>query len=169
LGQVEQFAISFPCIEDSAEQIGGQLPGGGTLADIPVVGYVPLFKGTQYSKSIMVTLPEPTASTAVLIKHALKGLKQLYRPGYDFQKAGVMLAEIMPASCRQRSLFDPLRSDKDLMNALDRINRKWGANTVRYAVSGFKKSWTFRRDHLSRAYTTRWDQLPVVKASLPGI
>lgn len=123
----------------------------------------------QYSKSIMVTLPEPTASTAVLIKHALKGLKELYRPGYDFQKAGVMLAEIMPASCRQRSLFDPIRSDKDLMNALDRINQKWGANTVRYAVSGFKKSWTFRRDHLSRAYTTKWDQLPVVKASLPGI
>jgi len=123
----------------------------------------------QYSKSIMVMLLEPTSSTTVLIKYALKGLKELYRPGYDFQKAGVMLAEIMPASCRQRSLFDPIRSDNDLMNALDRINRKWGANTVRYAVSGFKKSWTFRRDHLSRAYTTKWDQLPVVKASFPGI
>jgi len=122
----------------------------------------------QYSKSIMVTLPEPTSSTAVLIKYALKGLKELYRPGYDFQKAGVMLAEIMPESCRQRSLFDRTKSDKDLMNAQDKINRKWGSNTLRYAVSGYKKSWTFRREYLSQAYTTRWDQLPVVKASFPG-
>lgn len=123
----------------------------------------------QYSKSIMVRLPEATSSTAVLIKHALKGLKELYRPGYDYQKTGVMLTEIIPATCRQRSLFEPIKNDKDLMNALDRINRKWGANTVRYAVSGFKRTWTFRRDHLSRAYTTKWDQLPVVKASFPGI
>ena len=121
----------------------------------------------QYSKSIMIMLPEPTSSTAVLIKYALGGLKDLYRPGFEFQKAGVMLAEIVPASWRQRNLFTRNKSDTSLMDALDRINRKWGGNTVRYAVSGFKKSWTFRRDHLSRAYTTKWDQLPIVKASFP--
>ncbi len=121
----------------------------------------------QYSKSITIPLPAPTSSTPVLIQHALKGLKDIYRQGFDYQKAGVMLAEIMPDSCRQRNLFDLTRSDNDLMKALDRINLKWGANTVRYAVAGFKKSWSFRRDHLSRAYTTRWDQLPIVKASFP--
>jgi DNA polymerase V len=122
----------------------------------------------QYANNIMVTLPEPTASTPVLIRQALQGLRTIYRPGYAFQKAGVTLTEIVPESRRQGNLFVQATDDKNLMNALDRINARWGRDTVHYAVSGFEKPWTFKRDHLSPAYTTRWDQLPVVKASFPG-
>lgn len=122
----------------------------------------------QYARSVMVTLPEPSSSTPVLIRHALAGLGEIYRPGYEFQKAGVMLTAIVSESCRQRSLFEKPKSDRELMDALDAINRRWGSDTVRCGIAGYRKSWTFKRDHLSRAYTTRWDQLPVVKASLPG-
>lgn len=121
----------------------------------------------QYANSIMITLPEPTASTPVLIRHALQGLRTIYKPGYAFQKAGVTLTEIMPESRQQGNLFAQGSDDKNLMNALDRINARWGRDTVHYAVSGFKKPWTFKRGYLSPAYTTRWDQLPVVKASFP--
>ncbi len=119
----------------------------------------------QYANSVTVTLPEPTASTPVLVRHALAGLKNIYRPGYEYQKAGVMLTEIVSASQRQGNLFEQGRGDAGLMRALDRINERWGRDTVQYAVSGFKREWDFKRLQLSKAYTTRWDHLPVVKAS----
>jgi DNA polymerase V len=122
----------------------------------------------QYSGSLMVRMPEPTSSTPVLIKHALHCLKKIYRPAYEYKKAGVMLTEIVPETHRQRNLFVEEHHDTNLMEALDRINRKWGRNYVQYACSGFKKTWTFKRVQLSQAYTTRWDQLPVVKASFPA-
>ena len=122
----------------------------------------------QYSNSLMITLPEPTSSTPVLIKYALRCLKEIYRPGFEYKKAGVMLTEIVPETHRQQNLFVQEPADIKLMKALDCINRKWGRNSVQYACSGFKKPWTFKRVQLSQAYTTRWDQLPVVKASFPA-
>ena len=111
-------------------------------------------------------LPEPTASTSTLIKHSLHGLKKIYRSGFEYKKAGVMLAEIIPETYRQRNLFERGRNDRKLMDALDNINTKWGSGTLQYAATGFKKSWMFKREQLSKAYTTQWDQLPVVKASI---
>jgi DNA polymerase V len=119
----------------------------------------------QYSNSLLMVLPEPTASTPTLIKRSLHGLEKIYQPGFEYKKAGVMLAEIMPEAYRQRNLFNQGRNDRHLMSTLDSINTKWGQSTVQYAAAGFKKSWMFKREKLSRAYTTQWDQLPVVKAS----
>jgi DNA polymerase V len=120
----------------------------------------------QYSNSIQVTLPEPTASTSILIERSLYGIEKIYRSGFEYKKAGVMLLEITPETYRQGNLFDQGRDDRTLMDALDRINFKWGRGTVEYAAAGFKKPWMFKREKLSRAYTTQWDQLPVVKASV---
>jgi len=120
----------------------------------------------QYSNSLLMVLPEPTASTPTLIKRSLHGLEKIYRPGFEYKKAGVMLAEIMPEAYRQGNLFNQGRDDRNLMGALDSINAKWGQSTVQYAAAGFKKAWMFKREKLSNAYTTQWDQLPVVKASI---
>lgn len=79
-----------------------------------------------------------------------------------------MLTDIVSSSCQQAGLFAPATDDSELMRVLDRINARWGRDTVQYAAAGFKKAWTFKREHLSRAYTTRWDQLPIVKASFPA-
>ena len=78
-----------------------------------------------------------------------------------------MLLDIMPEAYRQGNLFDRSRCDKGLMAALDNINAKWGRGAVQYAAAGLKKTWMFKRDQLSQAYTTSWDQLPVAKASFP--
>ena len=124
------------------------------------------FNTPQYSNSLSVVLPEPTASTSTLIKHSLHGLKKIYRSGFEYKKAGVMLAEIIPETYRQRNLFERGRNDRKLMDAMDNINTKWGSGTLQYAATGFKKPWMFKREQLSKAYTTQWDQLPVVKASI---
>ena len=122
----------------------------------------------QYSNSLLMVLPEPTASTPILIKHSLNNLEKIYRSGFEYKKAGVMLAEIMPEAYRQGNLFSQNNDDRKLMDALDGINAKWGRSTVQYAATGFKKAWMFKREQLSKAYTTQWDQLPVVKASFPA-
>jgi len=120
----------------------------------------------QYSNNLLMVLREPTASTPTLIKRSLHGLEKIYRPGFEYKKAGVMLAEIMPEAYRQGNLFNQGRDDRNLMGALDSINAKWGQSTVQYAAAGFQKAWMFKREKLSNAYTTQWDQLPVVKASI---
>ncbi|MBU0728203.1 MAG: Y-family DNA polymerase [Proteobacteria bacterium] len=120
-----------------------------------------------YSASQSVILPETTASTPVLIRHAMACLEKIYRQNCRFQKAGVMFTEIVSGSCRQQHLFaESARDDSLLMKALDRINARWGRSTVQYATAGLAKSWHMKRAQLSPAYTTRWSDLPVVKASV---
>ena len=142
-----------------------------------VTGFVSVFIATnrfkpkkpQYSNSSMISLYEPTSSTPILIKQALKCLCKIYKPGYEYKKAGVMLTEIIPDTYKQRNLFTKETSDGELMKVIDAINAKWGHYTVQYASAGFKKDWSFRREQLSQAYTTKWDQLPVVKASFKQV
>lgn len=122
----------------------------------------------QYSNSEMVILPEPTSSTPALIGAAVKCLKHIYKPGYEYQKAGVMLTDIASETCQQKNLFMETSDDKaPLMKALDKINERWGRHTLQYAVTGFKKPWKFKQTRKSPAYTTRWADLPIVKASFP--
>lgn len=122
-------------------------------------------KKPQYANSLMISLSKTTSSTPILIKQALQCLRKIYKPGYEYKKAGVMLTEIIPDSWQQGNLFTEETSGKELMKVLDAINAKWGHSTVQYASAGFKKNWSFKREQLSQAYTTRWDQLPIVKAS----
>ncbi|HHO47885.1 MAG TPA: Y-family DNA polymerase [Desulfobacteraceae bacterium] len=120
----------------------------------------------QYTAGLMVGLLQPTSSTPALIGAALAGLKKIYRPGFAYRKAGVMLTGLMAAAIRQQNLFRPAPRDNGaLMHALDRINDRWGRETVRYASSGLAKPWCMTREHKSPSYTTRWKELPVVKAS----
>ncbi len=121
---------------------------------------------TLYANGQTITLPDPTASTPALITLALQCLQSLYRPGYRYQKAGVMLAGLVPRGYRQQSLFAPATEEnRPLMTALDQINARWGADTIRYGLTGTGKAWEMRQERKSPAYTTNWRELPVVKAS----
>jgi DNA polymerase V len=77
-----------------------------------------------------------------------------------------MVSNLVPYGYKQQSLF-PLATEenKPLMTALDRINNKWGQDTIQYGVTGTSKSWGMRQSFKSQAYTTSWQELPVVKAS----
>jgi len=120
----------------------------------------------QYSNSAGCYLPEPTAYTPLLIKYALQCLERIYREGFKFIRAGVVLIDIVPEDQIQLNLFvpsRPLKKDKSTMKAVDRINVKWGSNTIKYASSGLEQSWRMKRAKLSPRYTTNWDEMLEVK------
>jgi DNA polymerase V len=122
----------------------------------------------QYSNSRTLTLPAPSSNTATLIKAALASLKAIYRSGYHYQKAGVLLTALVHENYEQLHIFTtPDSSNISLMKAMDEINKRWGRNTIQSGVAGFTREWSYRQFRKSPAYTTRWSELPIVKASFP--
>lgn len=126
------------------------------------------FKDTpQYSNALTLTLSVATDSTPELIHQAILGIRKLYREGYQYKKAGVTLTGLVPARQIQSDLFDlkdRTRSTR-LMAALDAINERWGAGTLQYASDGLAKPWKAQFHRRSPAYTTSWDELPIVHAT----
>ena len=121
----------------------------------------------QYSRIAGYYLPEPTAYTPLLIKYALNNLERIYKEGYRFVKAGVMLMGIVPEDQVQLNLLEPVRPierDRVLMKAVDKINVSWGSNTVKYASSGLEQEWRMRRAKLSPRYTTNWEEMLQVRS-----
>lgn len=125
--------------------------------------------GLYRSEAAEIRLPFPTADSAVLIKAALRGLDRLYKSGYAYARAGVMLSELERRDHLQGSLLglDQTRREHErerLMQTLDAINLRYGRSAVRYAAEGPKRAdWHMRRQFLSPAFTTRWDELAVAR------
>ncbi len=115
----------------------------------------------QYQKGLSIPLPDATDDTLLLTRAALWGLKRIYKPGYAYQKAGVALINLSDASTRQMSLFGSGRDNTRLMKVMDRINATWGRGTLRSAAEGTVKHWKMKRERMSQAYTTHWNQLPI--------
>jgi DNA polymerase V len=119
----------------------------------------------QYFHSITLELPVPSNSTKELLKSAMKALDIIYLPGYQYNKTGVMVLDVIPDEQIQLNLFeDNGENDKAVMKAIDGINKAFGTDVVRMATQEFNKKWKLRRRHLSPCYTTRFDQLMIVKA-----
>jgi len=121
----------------------------------------------QYSNAVTITLPVATDATPELLRYALRGIERIYREGYRYNKAGVMLTALVPASQHQLDLFEDrerARSSR-LMRLLDRVNTEMGAGTLRYAAEGYVKRWRTRFERRSPVNTTNWRDLPVAKAS----
>lgn len=122
-----------------------------------------------YQNATTLLLPIPTQDTSLLIHHALLGLRQIYRRGYRYQKAGIMLLDLVPALRAQATLFaaaeerEAARSQA-LMHTLDEINRRMGSGALRYAAEGTRQRWRGAAAKCSPAYTTRWEDLPLVRA-----
>jgi DNA polymerase V len=121
-------------------------------------------EGPQYSNSVTLKLSVSTDSTSDIIRSALQGIRAIYREGYLYKKAGVIVTGLVSANQTQADLFDSQNraKSKRLMSALDAINSRWGADTLHYASSGIRKAWKTQFQHRSPAYTTDWGALPVV-------
>ncbi len=120
-----------------------------------------------YSNGVAGALGEHTARGASFVKASRRLLEPIYRKGYDYKKAGVMLYDIHPSRPHQESLFGRgRREDETLMEAVDRINRRHGKETIGLAAAGLpgEREWTMKRQKRSPRYTTRWDELPVAQA-----
>ena len=94
----------------------------------------------------------------------MKALKLIYKDGYKYKKAGVMLTFLSGKATRQQSLFEDNEikgQSTQLMSVLDSINQQFGRNTLRSAATGTKKTWAMRSNNRSPNYTTQWDELPI--------
>ncbi len=119
----------------------------------------------QYSNSASGELLIPSCDTRDFIELANHLLKRIWKDGFRYAKAGVMLSDFYDLGMFQSGLFDDVSTrsnSQQLMSVLDTINQS-GAGKVFFAGQGTKKDWSMKREHLSPAYTTRWDQLPRVK------
>ena len=123
--------------------------------------------GQAYKFGRSVTLPNPTANTSVLVKHATGLASMLFEEGRTYKKAWVMLSGIVPESEIQADLFsDSSYSGKEhrLMESLDKVNGKYGKQLVRPASNGIEQPWKMKQQYLSKKYTTSWDELMRVRA-----
>jgi DNA polymerase V len=120
-------------------------------------------KQTQYQRGITVPLTQATSDTMRLTRAVLWGLKRIYRPGFAYQKAGVMLMDLHGEDQAQGVLFAVSAPARPmLMDVIDRANARWGRGTLKLAAEGVRKPWQMKRERVSPAYTTRWDELPRV-------
>lgn len=101
---------------------------------------------------------EPTADSLALIGTATRAARAMWREGYRYQKAGIVLLDLyQPGDLPVADLFatrDPERS-KALMTALDAVNGRFGRNTIRPGAVAAAPTWGMRRGNLSPCYTTR--------------
>jgi DNA polymerase V len=169
-----QYVYDLPALQEAvssyiakaAEKLRGQHSVAGAVqVYIRTSPFNP--KEPQYQKSVTVPLSEPTADTRELTRRALGVLNSIYRPGFAYQKAGVMLSELQPKHVLQGSLFTDqvagVRSGT-LMRTLDSINQKYGRGAVQLLAEGTDKTWRMRRGNLSPVCTTSWDELATVLA-----
>ena len=120
-------------------------------------------KEKQYSNSIKLQLPFPTNNSIKIVKRALQGIRKIYREGYRYKKAGVILYGLSKSS-QVKGLLDYDRESSDaIMNTMDRINGRYGSSVVRLASEGIEKSWRMKREKVSPCYTTNFDDLVEVK------
>lgn len=119
-----------------------------------------------YSASVLVPLDHATDDTRQLAAAALRGLERIYRPGYRYKKAGVMLTGLQPLSTLQPNLFSDEEQPRagQLMVVMDAINKTYGMNTVTFAGAGIEQPWRMQSMRRSPRYTTSWNELAIVSA-----
>lgn len=144
-----------------------------------VAGYITVFVRTnrfqkdrpQYSNAITLTFPEMTAHTADILAAMRQGLAHIFRPGYEYKKAGVLLSNLVRQDMAPQSLWshagspDALIAQKkrnQLMQAFDGINSRFGHGSIAYGTAKRQNNWFMRQEKVSPRYTTRWEDLPTV-------
>ena len=114
----------------------------------------------QYSRSIKIKLPFPSNSAIELSKFATTALRLIFRQGYLYKKAGVIVMDITPESDVQLNLFknsDPRH--KHLMRTIDKINQTTARKVMKLASQDQKRTWKMKQEKLSPRYTTRLDEI----------
>ena len=117
-----------------------------------------------YSNSLTIDLPVATNNSLELVKVAIAGLKKIYKYGYFYQKAGIILSKLSEAGEKNLNLLTPILENKSqtLMKAIDVTNAKYGRNVISVAQAGINNSWKMRREHSSKIDTASFDSLPKI-------
>ncbi|VVP72466.1 translesion error-prone DNA polymerase V subunit UmuC [Pseudomonas fluorescens] len=115
----------------------------------------------KYANGVVIDMPYPTDDVRLLTKAAVNALDRVYRPGFKYSKAEVLLMSLCQPGEYTDDLFaasQPTESTK-VMAVLDQINERWGRGTLRAASVPSNPGWAMRREMMSQSYTTRLDQL----------
>lgn len=119
----------------------------------------------KYSNVAASRLAFATDDSRVLLKQAVALLTQIYRPGYRYMKAGVVLNDLQPAGQCQTDLFAGTAGTVEsqrLMQVLDRVNQRYQGG-LSFAGQGLEQGWAMQRNYLSPRYTTQWNELKRVR------
>jgi DNA polymerase V len=110
----------------------------------------------QYGKNIIVKTHYPTNSSIDLIKYAVQGLEHIFKEGYHYKKAGVIVMGITPEDTKQFTLFSEENPKHlPLMKTIDRLNKSIGQHKVKFASQDLGRKWKMKQEKLSPRYTTK--------------
>lgn len=118
----------------------------------------------QTRGSSLVTFPDGTSDHKAFVGAAVAATRDLFRPGYGYKKAGVVITRLIQEADATGSLFaDPEAAGRSarLSAALDSVNSAFGPGSLRFAVQGDGRVFA-ARDHQSPHYTTLWSDIPKV-------
>jgi len=118
----------------------------------------------QYSNSRTILLDEPTDDPIRIVRNAKALLSAIYRKGYAYKKAGVLLLDLVSGRSRQGLLFEEHGDERrrGFVNALEEVAARYGQSGAFLAAQGVRRSWSMKRQSRTPRYTTCWDELPLV-------
>ena len=118
----------------------------------------PFSNKPQYYNGITINFDIPTSNTLEIQRKVLWGLKQIFVQGYDYKKAGVSVMGIVGKNEIQGNLFapEPDINAQKISSLMDKINAKFGKETVKFAIQGTNNVWKGNSNKLSPKYTTLW-------------
>lgn len=119
----------------------------------------------QYGNSATLELVYPSDNTQELLQHALEALGAIFRRGFEYRRAGVLLNGLAPAAQLTRRLFahETLEKFRRVMPVMDQLNAKYGGGTVRFATARPGGRWKTRAARSSPHYTTRLSDIPLLQ------
>jgi len=114
----------------------------------------------QYGKNIVVKTHYPTNSSIDIIKYAVQGLEHIYKEGYHYKKAGVIVMGITPENIKQFTLFTTENPKHlPLMKTIDSLNKSIGQNKVKFGSQDIGRTWKMKQEKLSPRYTTKLTEI----------
>ena len=121
----------------------------------------------QYSNAITVKLPFATNSAIELAKYATSGLEKIFKKGYKYKKAGVLVLDFTPEDNQQLTIFEN-RNVKHipLMQAVDKLNNRYSKDLIRLATQAPGRTWRMKQEKLSPHYTTDINEILTVNIQL---
>jgi DNA polymerase V len=159
-------------IREFAQTAAARLRSEGMAA-----GHLQVFAATnrfrndvvQGTLSASAPLRPATADSGRIVRTALDLARSCHSfpEGCEFKNAGVLLTDLVLKENIRQDLFtvvDTRKSDK-LMGAIDAVNSRFGRQALGLGMTAEgSDEWRTKREKLTPAWTTRWDEIPVVKA-----
>ena len=108
----------------------------------------------------VIGFPIPLAEHLSMTKYIIPAIRNIIVPGRRAMKTGVVLFELTPADKNNLDLFEqPDEKNLILAETMDKLNYKYGRNTIFSAGEGIKRPWTMKQEYLSRRFTTNWNEI----------